>query len=52
MDLIIWLVIVIMFLYAVGFAITLWKEQNKKGAIAVFILAIMIVVVPFFSVLQ
>lgn len=47
-----WLIMITMVIYTVGFAVTLWKGRNKPGAIAVFLLAIGIVVVPFFSVLR
>lgn len=41
-----------MFFYSVGFSVTLWKDKNKLGSIVVFILALLIVITPFFSVLR
>ncbi|HLS61036.1 MAG TPA: hypothetical protein VK044_07900 [Virgibacillus sp.] len=49
---IIWFAILIMFLYAFGFSITLWREQNKAGATAIFILAVAIIITPFFQILR
>lgn len=39
-------------LYTLGFAITLWKEKQKSGAIAVIILSLLIITLPFFSIFQ
>ncbi|MFP3917238.1 hypothetical protein U5N28_05440 [Lysinibacillus telephonicus] len=39
----------IMLIYSVGFSITLWKEKNKVGSIAVFILALLIAIIPLFT---
>ncbi|MGM8216664.1 hypothetical protein ACLIA0_14050 [Bacillaceae bacterium W0354] len=50
MRVFIWMIIIIMFIYTIGFSITLWKEKSKQGAIAVFIIAVLIVIAPFFSV--
>lgn len=52
MTIVVWLLMIGMFLYTVGFSIELWRQKNKSGSIAVFILAISIVVAPFFSVLS
>ncbi|WP_157052509.1 hypothetical protein [Ornithinibacillus contaminans] len=52
MNLLIWSVMITMFLYTAGFSITLWKEKNKLGSIAVFLMAISIVITPFFTVLR
>ncbi|WP_164745620.1 hypothetical protein [Neobacillus mesonae] len=38
-------------IYTFGFAISLWKEKQKMGAIAVIFLVLTIMVLPFFSVL-
>lgn len=43
------LLVFVVFIYTVGFAITLWKDKNKMGTFAILILAISIVIVPFFS---
>jgi hypothetical protein len=52
MKIVIWLLMIIVFFYTIGFAITLLKEKNKVGFVATFLLAISIVVAPFFSVLK
>jgi len=49
---IIWIFILIMFFYTAGYSMTLWRERNKVGAISTFILAIAIVITPFFSVFK
>ncbi|WP_342431698.1 hypothetical protein [Neobacillus sp. FSL H8-0543] len=36
--------------YTFGFAVTLWKEKQKGGALSVFFLTLTIVVLPFFSI--
>ncbi len=41
-----------MFAYTVGYAITLWKEKNKIGALGVFWVACMIGVMPFFTIFK
>jgi hypothetical protein len=39
----------LVFLYTMGFAITLWKKKNKMGAVAVFLLASFSLVLPYFT---
>ncbi|WP_158553556.1 hypothetical protein [Peribacillus saganii] len=48
MHILIILVIVTTFIYTVGFSVALWKEKNKRGAVAVIMLAVAIAVLPFF----
>ncbi|WP_157081500.1 hypothetical protein [Neobacillus soli] len=36
--------------YTIGFGITLWKEKQKFGAVAVFFLSLALLVLPFFSI--
>ncbi|SOC45020.1 hypothetical protein [Ureibacillus acetophenoni] len=52
MNIVVWLIMIGMFLYTIGFSIELWRQKNKSGAIAVCILAISIIIAPFFSVLS
>ncbi|WP_157037555.1 hypothetical protein [Ornithinibacillus californiensis] len=52
MRLFIWAVMLIMFFYTIGFSITLWKGNSKKGSIAVLFLALAIVITPFIAVLK
>ncbi|WP_284139309.1 MULTISPECIES: hypothetical protein [unclassified Virgibacillus] len=52
MSLIIWLVMIGVFLYSFGFAITLWKRKNKAGVFIMLILAFAVLILPFFSVFR
>ncbi|MEN2467451.1 hypothetical protein [Ornithinibacillus sp. FSL M8-0202] len=52
MKLVIWLVMIIMFVYTIGFSITLWKGNSKMGSITTFLLALAIVILPFFTILR
>ncbi|WP_156290515.1 hypothetical protein [Oceanobacillus salinisoli] len=45
-------VVIFVFFYTAGFAVTLWREKNKLGSAAVFLLAVSIVITPFFSVFR
>lgn len=47
-----WTFILIIVVYTLGFSITLWKEKNKVGSIAVFSLTMSVIILPFFSVIQ
>lgn len=49
---IIWVFIISIFIYTAGYSITLWRENSKLGSITIFILAIAIVIMPFFSVFK
>ncbi len=49
MTIILWILVFLIFLYTIGFALTLWKDKNKVGSIAVFILALVTIIIPFFS---
>jgi hypothetical protein len=44
------LVLLIITLYTFGFAITLWKEKQKTGAMAVTFLSLLIIILPFISI--
>lgn len=37
-------------IYTLGFAISLWKDQQRFAALAVFCLTLSIVILPFFSI--
>ncbi|WP_161493874.1 hypothetical protein [Virgibacillus necropolis] len=50
MTLFVWIMITIVFLYTMGFSIKLWKE-SKVGSCAVALVAVAIVIAPFFTVL-
>ena len=50
MNLLFILVLLGIFLYTFGFAMTIWKAKQKVGAIAVIALSLIIAVLPFFSI--
>lgn len=50
MNYVLYLIILVIFFNTSRFAWSIWKEKNKLGAIVVIILAITIVVLPFFTV--
>ncbi|MFE8697490.1 hypothetical protein ACFYKT_14195 [Cytobacillus sp. FJAT-53684] len=52
MTMLIWIVMILLFLYTIGFSISLWREKNKAGSIAVFVLAGATVASAFFGVLK
>jgi hypothetical protein len=52
LQLIIILALLAISAYTLGFGVTLWKEKQKIGALAVFFLTLVIVVLPFISVLK
>jgi len=49
MRIIIWFFIVVVVLYTIGFGHSLWKKKNKIGASAVFILACLALLLPYFT---
>lgn len=49
MDILYGMLVFAMFVYTVGYAITLWKDKNKIGALGVFWIACLIAVMPFFT---
>jgi hypothetical protein len=52
MNFIIILVMIVMFVYTAGFSIQLWKEKNRIGSITVFIMALTLAILPFFTILR
>jgi hypothetical protein len=48
MNIFLWVLVVMMFLYGSAFSITLWKENSKSGAIVVMACAIFIAIGPYF----
>lgn len=52
MHIFIWMIMIIAFLYAARLALQFWKEKSKAGSIAVFIMAIAIIVIPIFTILR
>jgi hypothetical protein len=49
MIILLWLLVIMVFLYTMGFALSLWKNKNKIGAIAVFFLAVFAIVLPYLT---
>ncbi|WP_156431186.1 hypothetical protein [Bacillus sp. FJAT-29814] len=50
-----WLAILVLLaiaVYTLGFAVTLWKEKQRFGAMAVIFLTLSIMILPFFSILK
>ncbi|WP_180960280.1 hypothetical protein [Neobacillus cucumis] len=37
--------------YTFGFGVTLWKDKQKFGAMAVFFLCLTIIILPFFTII-
>lgn len=52
MRIVIILAMISIFLYTASFSITIWKEKNKVGSIAVFTLALIVAIAPFFTILK
>lgn len=51
MNIIIYAIMISIFFYTAGFSVTLWKEKNKMGSTVVMLLALVVVVTPFFTIL-
>ena len=49
MNVMYFLILLGMVAYTIGYSIVLWKDKNKIGSMAVFSLACMIAVLPFFT---
>jgi len=50
MNTVTFLILLIITIYTFGFAVTMWKEKQKLGAVAVFFLTLAMIILPFFSV--
>ncbi|WP_453994814.1 hypothetical protein [Bacillus nitroreducens] len=48
----IYLLMLIMLIYTIGFSISLWKDKNKLGSVVIFGFALVIAVAPFFTLLK
>jgi len=48
MNIFVWLVAIYVFFYTVGYARIVYKDGNKVGAIFIAILAIPLVILPYF----
>jgi len=49
MKIIMGIFVFVVFVYTAGFAVVLWKNKNKLGSLAVLVLAISLLIAPFFS---
>ncbi|SOC10653.1 hypothetical protein SAMN05880501_10623 [Ureibacillus xyleni] len=52
MNTMVWVLILLVVAYTMGFSIQLWKHQNKIGSIATFLLALAVIITPFLSVFR
>lgn len=52
MTVLIWIVMIIMTFYTLGFSISLWRDKKKIGALAVLSIAIATIVSALFGVLK
>ncbi|MBP1933910.1 hypothetical protein [Ammoniphilus resinae] len=52
MNTVAFLVLLIITIYTFGFAVSMWKEKRKLGAVAVFFLTLTMIVLPFFSIFR
>ncbi|MFD2445365.1 hypothetical protein ACFSO7_15480 [Bacillus sp. CGMCC 1.16607] len=52
MNIFIFLIALLVFFYTLGYSITLWKEKNKMGSLAVLLLALSVIITPFFTVIR
>lgn len=52
MNIFVYVMMIIIFLYTTGFTVSLWKDNNKIGSIVVFMLALVVAVAPFFTILK
>ncbi|UYZ21341.1 hypothetical protein [Mesobacillus jeotgali] len=49
MIFLIWGAVLLVSLYSFAFAVTIWKEKNKAGAIVISVLSISILILPYFT---
>jgi 4-amino-4-deoxy-L-arabinose transferase-like glycosyltransferase len=52
MNIFVYSIMTIVFVYTAGFGVSLWKEKNKAGSVVVFLVALVVVVTPFFTLLK
>ncbi|WP_409304808.1 hypothetical protein [Peribacillus sp. SCS-155] len=52
MAFIIWISVILISLYTAAFGWSMWKEKNRLGASVAFALAVIIVLLPKFTVLK
>ncbi|HLR14684.1 MAG TPA: hypothetical protein VK144_02590 [Bacillota bacterium] len=51
-PILIWVGMLIVFMYTIGFAKELWKDKNKSGAVVVTFIALGVIITPFLSILR
>jgi hypothetical protein len=50
MNIFVFVMVAIIFFYTMGFSIHLWKNKNKMGSISVGLIALGLVITPFFGI--
>jgi hypothetical protein len=48
MNIVLWVIVIIMFLYGGAFSVTLWKEKQKSGSIVIMVCTLFIGIGPYF----
>jgi hypothetical protein len=43
-----WVMIILMTVYSAAFSISLWKNKNKGGSLFIMLLALFILIAPYF----
>ncbi|WP_155928994.1 hypothetical protein [Bacillus sp. UNC41MFS5] len=51
MEKLIYVSLFLIIVYTMGFGVSLWKEKQKIGAMAIFFLSLCLIILPFFSIL-
>lgn len=49
MIVLIWGAVLLVSVYSFVFAVTIWKEKNKAGAIVVSLLSVAVMILPYFT---
>ncbi|WHY67817.1 hypothetical protein [Neobacillus sp. SuZ13] len=51
MKIFIYVSLFLIIVYTMGFGVSMWKEKQKMGALAIFFLSLCLIILPFFSIL-
>ncbi|MBV7506698.1 hypothetical protein KW850_15645 [Bacillus sp. sid0103] len=51
MEKLIYVSLFLIIVYTMGFGVSLWKEKQKIGAMAILFLSLCLIILPFFSIL-
>lgn len=52
MTILVWVSVVMISVYSLAFAVTLWKQKNRIGSIGVIVLSCACLVLPYFTYVQ